>query len=81
MREQYQRERLGIFTRDDKMLATTPEVFETETGPSFPNAGRAVDDLRKCISHGAPINRCRACWPAYLRILSAKCAAEIRVIA
>jgi len=28
-----------------------------------------VDDLRRCLEHNVPINRCGKCWPTFLTIL------------
>lgn len=32
-----------------------------------------VDDLRPCITHRVPINRCAPCWPMFLANLGRAC--------
>ena len=41
--------------------------------PYLCNAG----DLRKCIAHGTPVNRCPMCLPGFMRYLGSLCAMEL----
>ena len=35
-----------------------------------------IDDLRPCLAHRLPINRCASCWPLFLKHLGALCAKD-----
>lgn len=37
-----------------------------------------TDDLRNCIDHGIPVNKCHPCKPGYLRWLGHLCAKEMQ---
>lgn len=35
-------------------------------------------DLRRCLKHGIPVNRCSECWPGFLRYLGHLCRVAVQ---
>ena len=62
-------------SRAVEILAAQQAFIVFERSPFHePGENEPMDDLRKCIEHRIPVNRCLVCLPGWLKYLGGLCA-------